>query len=292
MKTETKVMNPQQQDNYSLKHIRRMKLFERQFLRSVVTALHTQIQPMVSVLRSKGIDAAINSLDALQINIHLSQPIIEIYKTVGLYFANKTIHDINQSIKEQKAGFGFNDEFLSEILKYFQKYLLNQVVLPISETTKQQILTIIQQGVKNGWGADRIAFALESSDLLLWRARLIVRTEANKAMNYGHRLGESKTEWESEKIWIDAKDFRERPSHRLIGGTRLAFTDRFLVPVYKGTKPPMQIGVDLMTGPGDNHAHAGNICNCRCTLAFRAKRDENGRLIRKPTSTMPASVEY
>lgn len=275
-------MNNQQ---YSAKHIRRMKLFERQHLKAVYTALEVQITPVAETMRSKGIEAAMASLDTVEINAALAPPIRDIYKTVGLYFANKTIWDLNQSAKgnEVKAGFGFNEEFIRDILAFFNQFLLNQAVLPISETTKNQILQIISEGVQKGWGADKIADALQSPELMMWRARLIVRTESNKAMNYGQRLGESKSEWESTKTWIAANDHRTRHSHRLVDDLTLNFSERFMVPIYKGGKVQIQVGVDLMTGPGDVHAHAANICNCRCTLAFAAKRDENGRLIRKPS---------
>ncbi len=259
-----------------------MKLFEREFLKPIFNALNAQVKPVAKVLRSRGIEAAISSLDVIEINTHLAKPIREIYRTVGLYFANKTIHDLRQS--EKKGSFGFNEEFLAEILSFFNKYLLNKAVLPISETTKNQILSIISEGVQNGWGADRIAMALESPELLLWRARLIVRTEANKAMNYGQRLGESKSEWESNKTWVAANDHRTRHSHRLVDDVTIDFEGRFLVPIYRTGKIRIQTGVDLMTGPGDVQASAGNVCNCRCTLAFSAKRDENGRLIRKTSA--------
>jgi uncharacterized protein with gpF-like domain len=277
---------------YSAKHIRRMKLFERQNLKAIFNALHEQIKPVVATLRSHGVDAAMKSIDVIHINKHLAHPIQEIYKDVGLYFANKTIHDLNQSVKEVKAGFGFNEEFLRAILNYFAQFLLNKVILPISETTKNQILAILTEGMKNGWGAEKIATQLESPELLLWRARLIVRTESNKAMNYGQLLGESKSEWESTKKWIAANDHRTRHSHRFIDDTVVDFKERFHVPIYqsiggiRGKKKgiEMQTGYDYMTGPGDPHASAGNVCNCRCTISFAAKRDANGRLVRKASA--------
>lgn len=281
-------MNSQQRYNYSAKHIRRMKLFERAHLKPIYNALHDQIIPVVKALREHGIEAAYKSLDVIQINSHLAAPIRSIYKDVGLYFANKTIHDLNQSRKEQKAGFGFNEEFLREILAFFAQYLLNKAILPISETTKNQILQVISEGVALGWGADKIATTLEAPDLLLWRARLIVRTEANKAMNYGQQIGEAKSEWESTKTWIAANDHRTRHSHRVVDDVRVDFKERFAVPIYEGRKPYHQTGVDMMSGPGDPHASAGNVCNCRCTLAFAAKRDDRGRLIPKKPEKIAA----
>ena len=288
-------MTKEQRYNYSAKHIRRMKLFERQYLKPVFAALQDQIKPVISKLKADGVEATISSLDTVEINTHLAPAIRDIYSGVGLYFANKTIHDLHQSVK---AGFGFNEEFLREILVYFSRYLLNKAILPISETTKNQILDVLNQGILNGWGAEKIADILESPELTLWRARLIVRTESNKAMNYGQLLGESKSEWESTKTWIAANDHRTRHSHRVVDDMTVDFKDRFMVPIFKSvggvrgkTKGiEMQVGVDLMTGPGDVHASAGNVCNCRCTLAFKAKRDENGRLIRK-ASSQPILVE-
>jgi len=271
-------MNKNQRYNYSAKHIRRMKLFERQFLPSILRALKDQIDPVIKTLRTKGIEAAMASLDTVEINSHVAPPIRGIYTTVGVYFANKTIWDLNQSAKgrELKMGFGFNDEFLRAILAFFAQFLLNKAVLPISETTRLQILQVMNEGVKKGLGAEEIATQLESKDLLLWRARLIVRTEANKAMNYGQRLGESKSDWESTKTWIAANDHRTRHSHRFVDDQTLDFGERFLVPIYRKLgKIDMQQGVDLMEGPGDPHASAGNVCNCRCTLGFEAKRTKS-----------------
>ena len=36
--------------------------------------------------------------------------------------------------------------------------------------------------------------------------------------------------------------------------------------------------IDLMLHPCDSTAHAGNVCNCRCTLGYEAQRDNNGKL--------------
>lgn len=280
-------MTTQEKNNYSAKHIRRMILFERQHLPAIIAALRIQIKPVAAKLRSHGVEAAIASLDVFHINSALAKPIQNIYTTVGLYFANKTIHDINQSAKEVKAGFGFNAEFLREIITFFSRYLLNLAVLPISETQRQLILSVLSQGLTDGKGAEELAREIEGPELTLRRARLIVRTESNKAMNYGQRLGESKSEWESTKTWVDAKDNRERASHKRVGSTVLDTKEKFHVPILKKVgSVEVQLGMDYMDGPGDTHASAGNICNCRCVLAFRAKRDGNGRLIRKPNNTL------
>lgn len=253
-----------------------MKLFEAQFLRPIYNALQSQIKPVVDHLRNHGVQAAISAVDCIVINEHISPVIQQIYKTVGLYFANKTIHDLKQAVK---AGFGYNEQFIQDILNYFATYLLDKAVIPITDTTKKQIIDILNEGIQKGWSVDKIATALESSDLTLWRARMIVRTESNKAMNYGQRLGESKSIWQTTKTWVAANDHRTRHSHRQVDDETVDFNKFFHVPIFeKG----ILAGADTMEGPGDIHASAGNVINCRCVLAFASKRDENGRLIRKP----------
>lgn len=271
-------MNQIQRFLYSAKHIRRMKLFESEFVRRMYNALHDQVRPVVRTLRHDGPEVALNKVEHVVINEHVAPVILDIYKKVGLYFANKTIHDLRQSVKEQKGGFGFNEEFVRAILNYFASFLLDRAVVPITQTTKDQIRSVLNQGIEQGWGVDKMAMMLESPELLLWRARMIVRTESNKAMNEGQRLGESKSTVETEKTWIAANDHRTRHSHRQVDDKTVDFKEYFKVQIIKRGAV---IGYDYMEGPGDVHATAGNVINCRCTLAFRGKRDSKGRLIRK-----------
>jgi hypothetical protein len=42
----------------------------------------------------------------------------------------------------------------------------------------------------------------------------------------------------------------------------------------------------MMDGPGDPRATAGNLINCRCTIARRLKKDANGKFIRKRSITI------
>jgi hypothetical protein len=50
--------------------------------------------------------------------------------------------------------------------------------------------------------------------------------------------------------------------------------DNFFVANEKG-------GLDSMLAPGDTNADVSNVVNCRCVLLFKAKRGEDGRLVRK-----------
>lgn len=254
------------------KHTRIMNRFEREFITPVHSALRSQIKAFID----SGMD--LRKLDEVIINDRVAEVIRDLYTEVGIFYANQTLRELTG---QQKKGFGFNLKWTEEILRYFALYLLNKAVLPITETTKEQIRQIMEEGQREGWGVDRIVRELNSSELTLWRARTIVRTETAKAAFYGDKLGESESEFESTKMWISAKDHRTRHSHRQMNGKVLDWSDKFAVPVFKDVGAvDVQIGIDLMEGPGDPNAHKANVINCRCSLSRRLKK-VNGRLVPK-----------
>ena len=276
-------MTKEQKQAYKERHLRRVKLFERKYLKQVFVALHSQLTSFAKVLREKGIDEAKREMDRTVVNDALMPVILRLHVDVGVYQANKVLREINASAKDrsESKGFGFNDEWVSAIANFLKQTLL-KLVSGITETTKKQILQILEQGVKEGWGIDKMANELESPDLTMWRARLIVRTELVKAYNKGHELGKDKSKWETEDTWLSVEDARTRHSHRDVDGDKVGEGGKFKVPIYeKVGKVDMQTGFDFMTGPGDPNAHIQNLANCRCTKVTRAKRDENGRLIPK-----------
>lgn len=267
-------MNKAQRILLSAKHARRMKLFERQFLRLVYEALQSQIKPVVEKLNQDGPQAAMSAVHNIVINEKVGEVILNLYYVVGVYFGNQTLRDL----RVEEKGFGYNEEFIRAIINYFSSYLLDKSVTPITQTTKEQILKVLSEGIEKGWSVDKMAMMLVSSELTLWRARMIVRTESNRAMNYGQQQGESKSRHEVTKTWIAANDHRTRHSHRVVDDETIDFNKYFHVPIMvKG----VQVGEDLMEGPGDIHATAGNVINCRCRLTFKGKRDEQGKLVVK-----------
>jgi len=273
-------MNKKQRQLYSQRDQRRKKLFEKKYVKQVNAALKQQLTEAATILRASGVDGLKLKLANLIFIQDLATVILDLWQEVGVYYGNKTLRDINTSIREEKAGFGLNDKWIRDILEYFARFLLAKAVLPISETTKQQILSIITKGEQEGWGIDQMVYELENSDITLGRARLIVRTELVMAQNYGQQLAKKESIYELQEEWISADDLRTRKSHQEVDGMVINEGGRFRVPRYKGRK---LVGYDMMNGPGDPTAHAENICNCRCTKSITAKRDKKGNLIRKRT---------
>lgn len=266
-------MNKNQRQAYAAKHERRMKLFERQLIKPVMKAIDKQIKEAVTDLKNNRVD----KIEQVLLNEDMALAVREIYKTVGVYSANKSIREINASVK----SFGFNEEFIRSILTFFQSYLLDRAVIPITKTIREFILQEITTGSENGFGSEKIAQNImdKAPDFILWRSRLIVRTESVKAHNYGQQLAEEKSQWETISEWISANDHRTRHSHRKMDGVKVDPGEKFIVPIID--REGVQKGMDQMTGPGDPTANIANLANCRCTKSKRAKRDKNGRLIPK-----------
>lgn len=267
-------MNKEQRELYSEKHRRKILRFERMHLRPVYNVLQNFMQGVADKI-AKGDNPNLQSEIAIP---ELGEVIADIYTTVGISFANQTLREINKSVRETKAGFGFNEQWYNEILEYFRLFLLNKAVLPITQTMKEVISEQLEKGLREGWGIDRMAFEISNDPYTLMIARRAIRTEITKAQGYGKKLGERESNFETDKIWIAARDHRTRHSHKNIDGEQVRFESKFNVDVYRGKA---RIGTEMMDGPGDPEASAGNVINCRCTVATRAARDENGRLIRK-----------
>lgn len=165
------------------------------------------------------------------------------------------------------------------VLQYLNDNGLNQLAIEITGTLKKEIQKVIDKGIREGWGVDKIVKELNDAKFPKWMAQRIVRTEINKASNTGAMVAAADSDLELNKEWISAQDnrtrrlFRDQYDHLTMDGKVVGFDERFIVPSTKT--------IDAMLYPGDPEASAGNLCNCRCTVAMIPKRDAEGQLIRR-----------
>lgn len=155
------------------------------------------------------------------------------------------------------------------VFSFLDRYILNKVVLPISDTTIEQVNELLQEGIDNGWGSSEMTARLDDTELPKWRARMIVRTETVRATNVAQMVQASQNPYEQEKQWIAVDDPRTRVTHSSHGGVdgeRIPFLDKYSNGLYF---------------PGDPTGPAKEVINCRCTQGFFAVRDDNGNLVRK-----------
>lgn len=274
-------MTANERQAYSQAHITRMNKLEKKYVRRVYDALVSQVDQFIEDMQSKGLQAATNRLHVSVAGNEQIGPVIQdMHKEAGLYFGKKTYYEIRRSAKRkiEKAGFGLSEDWLNAIIAFFRnEYFI--MVQQISDTTKDIIFRVLSKAAEEGWSNDQIVKELQAPEINAARARLIARTELNKGAFAGRKIAMDDSEWEVEKEWISAHDHRVRHSHRAVDGDVVDVDGKFAVATPKG-------GTDYMEGPGDPTASAANLCNCRCSSATRAKRDENGRLIPK-TKVIP-----
>jgi len=170
------------------------------------------------------------------------------------------------------------DLFSYVLIRYLETKGLAQLSGNITDTTKEQIRKFLIQGQKEGLTMPEIIALLKTTGITNYRAELIARTETARAANLGSMIGALSTGLVTNKEWISAKDNRTRRmprdanDHYHMDGVQVAMDQMFVVPAKEY--------IDNMLHPGDPLAHAGNVCNCRCTLGFEAVRGPDGKLKR------------
>lgn len=166
--------------------------------------------------------------------------------------------------------------FAYVILRYLETKGLDQLASDITDTTKEQIRNFLLQGQEQNLTMPEIIALLKTSGITNYRAALIARTETARSANIGSMVGAMSTGLVTVKEWIAAKDNRTRRiprdanDHLHMDGVQLPIDAKFVVPA--------KTYIDNMLHPGDSTAHAGNVCNCRCTLGYEAVRGANGKV--------------
>lgn len=290
-------MNSKKRITYQQRQIQRRKKLESKFMRPVYDVTRSFFFSAASTLRDRGIDATRMILRKQAVDAKLGEVIRRLYITVWLKYATWTYNEIQRSAYNPNAKskhriitmqakllgsqVNFNEQWTNDIMQYFRMFLIDKAVLPITIKNRDRIMSILDRGTAEGWSIERMAKEIETDEFQLWHTRLVVRTETAKAAYYGRRVGAVDSGYETEKEWISARDSRTRHAHMDMDGETIDFNNKYNVPLYK---KGAIVGHELMRGPGDPEASAENVCNCRCTESYKAKRDANGRLMRKPQS--------
>lgn len=131
---------------------------------------------------------------------------------------------------------------------------------------------VLQIALNEGWGIDKMvrAFEDEIDEFPRYRIERIARTEvigaSNWATNAGAQEASDELGLELVKEWIATNDARTRDmiddefDHRAMDTKKVLMDQPFMVPSRSGREPLMF--------PGDPAGSAGNIINCRCTIAY------------------------
>lgn len=210
----------------------------------------------------------------IELNINyndIQKMFVELYKTIGTDYGNRIKKTLE---KTRKDNILFNDELLREILLFLsneggikivsvRETLIKDILQSIGlELKKQGTVIDLRNAIYNAIGNHATFFK--------WQALRIARTETTSASNFAALKAGNESNLELTKEWISVKDDRTRRDHKIENGQIVDFNEPF----------KMADGSELSC-PGDINAKASQIINCRCTIAFKGKRDADGMLILK-----------
>jgi SPP1 gp7 family putative phage head morphogenesis protein len=151
--------------------------------------------------------------------------------------------------------------------KWVEKYGLAKST-ELNQTTKRELLKKLRKTLAEGVDSSMPNLKKELqksaeevfSELSNTRAFLIARTETGASVNVG-QVSTYKATGIEKKEWISTLDDRTRESHLQMDGVIADIDSTFEV------ENLTDGGVDNMLYPLDPTGSAGNVCNCRCTVA-------------------------
>ena len=199
--------------------------------------------------------------------------LVEIYSVIGLDYGNK----INQNLENVK-----------KVNILFNEYLLNQILLFLSNeggvkiiSIRENLVVYVIKSIKDALKENATVVDLQnaiysivskSQAFYKWQALRIARTETTSASNFSAMKTAQNSDLLLDKIWISVQDDRTRIT---------PFDHLDMNNVKQELNKPFFVGGENIQYPGDTKASAGNVVNCRCTVAFVPRRDRDGLVILK-----------
>lgn len=212
----------------------------------------------------------------IDININkedVNKMLRELYSTIGLAYGKKINSELE---KTNKANVLFNEVLLRQILLFLstdggikitsvRDTLVQDVIKSIKDTIGENATIVDLQNAI-------YALIRKSQTFYKYQALRIARTETTSASNFAAMETAKASDLVLDKVWISVQDDRARIK---------PYDHLDMNNVKQELEQPFFVGGENIQYPGDTKASAGNVINCRCTVAFIPRRDEDGMLILK-----------
>lgn len=164
----------------------------------------------------------------------------------------------------------FAQTMLFAAMRYLAREVIRERIGGVEMETRMNVIRAIARGYVEGLGQNEIADKITETapQISEARARVIARTEVHGAANFGALEAAKKAGVSTSKEWLSAQDKRTRTfsegdewDHLNFDGTVVGMEAPFVFTSKNGARDALQY-------PGDPSGVAGNVINCRCTLAF------------------------
>jgi uncharacterized protein with gpF-like domain len=192
--------------------------------------------------------------------------LLDLYLNVGGEFSKVTIAQLKNSNPSEVKLLG--DDWEDFVRDYLENQS-SQKIVKISDTTRQQIMSTLSEGLVAGEGIGELAKRIDDlfiQHIIPRRSEVIARTEVIAASNLGSYAGAKSTGLELNKMWISTIDKRTRIdpfNHLAMMGVTVPMDEPFVV---SGEK--LMFPGDISLG-----ATAGNVIQCRCTIGYQRIRE-------------------
>lgn len=178
----------------------------------------------------------------------------------------------------------FSSDFAAEALAVANNRMVN-----IGNQVWTQIQDQLLEGFAAGEGIEQLAGRLSTvAGLSTPRALVTARTEVIGAANAGafeQMVFAGFTDDEASKEWLATEDPRTRKSHREADGQVVPLHQPFVVDVVKSEGGvDVTVGTENLNFPGDPTGSAGNVINCRCSIAFVFNDDDDDEQDEEPVT--------
>jgi hypothetical protein len=269
-------MTNKEREQYAKDFARTNRKFQKSHFPKVKKQLDKVVSSLIGTIKRIGINSTIPKLRTQLWNDELYKPIENIYKSVGVYYANQSYKLIRREAGQK--GLGRDEQWINFIIDELEKTLLQFAVVKTSETLRNHLLLVLQDAVRNEKSVDEVVKILENSGFTAMQAERIVRTEVGRAANTGIKAAADSFNYEMVKEWIAFRDSRTRgfkpeqpKDHYHMDGQVVDFYDNFV-------DPRSGENIEYPLAPGGS---AAMVINCRCSYIVVPKRDTRGRLINR-----------
>jgi hypothetical protein len=253
-------MTPKERRAYMLKWHKFQQKYEIAFTDKFTNALQIQVKAYIS---SQDI-TAIPSFPIYDV-------LTKLYKSIGVAWAK----EVKLNLSKADGQMGFSERIVELMRQYYSIDLLNDAEL-MTRYSREVIMQVLSRAAESGAQySDIVEELLAHPEFNRSRAMRIARTETVTAANGAASLYARESGLQLDKTWIAIRDNRTRHTHMDVDTTPIPMDQPFIV----GGSQMMQPGARMQ--PNGLPVPAKEIVNCRCTVGYIPKRDNNGRLIRR-----------
>jgi len=227
-------------------------------------AFDDQIQPLYEKIKET---SDIRDIVVPPLN---DKPIEEAYKR--LYLITASDYAMLQRMEFRKKDVSEDEVFealmYDEIINYLKVHKGATITAAgdtsvelIQRMIDKMVPEILDQGIGGGAAQTMLRDQIGSAwhEMKRFRTERIVRTEVNRASNWGSLEGAKSVGIDQDKVWLSSFAPDSRDTHNAADGQRVDINEPFIV------------GGESLMYPGDPAGSVSNTVNCLCSIYYEIK---------------------